>query len=502
MTVFNGKSVCGAAVCADVCVIRKPVLSAERVPVEDADAELRRMAMARHIAARQLQEIYDRALDRFGESNAQIFGIHMMMLEDEDYNGSIDGIIEAENVSAEYAVSRTSEIFSQMLEAMDNEYMRARSADVRDVSYRLMSILRGRADDMSGVPEHAVICADDISPSQAEALDHRSPAAFVMAHGSTLSHTAILARSMNIPVIIGAGDGFLERVRSGEQALVDGSTGEIILEPDSAARSRLAPDIRTVAPAEEKTCTIDGTRVMLLAEGASGALPAFADGTAFLACPRLDDGGEQYEYYRSIMENAAGGRVFLRVPEIPASDPERQKNVLKHLRSVFRAVGKTDSAGILFPMINCAAEARKILKACDEVTTSLRAEGCEVSDNVKLGFMLETPAAAIICDVLAPMSDLFIIDSDVLARLTLSSSGGGIFEEEFYESQKSAVLRLISHSARSAVKNGARIGICGTLAQDSSLTEEFLRMGINKFCVPAGKIEEIRGVIANIDLAE
>ena len=502
MTVFNGKSVCGAAVCASVCVIRKPELSAERIHIEDAPAELRRMAAARCIAARQLQEIYDRALDRFGESNAQIFGIHMMMLEDEDYNGSIDGIIEAENVNAEYAVSRTSEIFSQMLEAMDNEYMRARSADVRDVSYRLMSILRGSTEDMSGIPEHAVICADDISPSQAEALDHRSPAAFVMAHGSTLSHTAILARSMNIPVIIGAGDGFLERVKGGEEALVDGSTGEVILEPDSAARRRLVPEVRTAAPAEEKTCTIDGTRVMLLAEGASGALPAFADGASFLSCQRLDDGEEQYRYYRGIMESATGGRIFLRVPEIPASDPQRHEHVLGHLRSVLRAVGKNDSVGILFPMINCAAEARKILKACDEVTTSLCAGGCEVPDNVKLGFMLETPAAAIISDVLAPMSDLFIIDSDVLARLTLSSSGGGIFDEEFKESQRSAVLRLISNGARNAVKNGARIGICGSLAQDVSLTEEFLRMGINKFCVPAGKIEEIRSVIANVDLAE
>lgn len=502
MTVFNGKSVCGAAVCANVCVIRKPDLSAERVHVDDASAELRRIAAARYVAARQLQEIYDRALDRFGESNAQIFGIHTMMLEDEDYNGSIDGIIEAENVNAEYAVYRTSVIFSQMLEAMDNEYMRARSADVRDVSFRLMSILRGQAEDMSYVPEHSVICADDISPSQAEALDRRSPAAFVMAHGSTLSHTSILARSMNIPVVIGAGDDLLSAVHSGKEMLVDGSTGTIILEPDAALRKCLIPDVRRPAHLEEKTRTIDGTRVMLLAEGASGALPACADGASFLSCPRLDDSEEQYEYYRSIMENAAGGRVFLRVPEIPASDPKRHEHVLMQLRSVFRACGSTDSAGILFPMINCEAEARKILKACDEVTTSLRAEGIEVSDNVKLGFMLETPAAAIISDVLAPMSDLFIIDSDVLSRLTLSSSGGDIFDEQFIGSQKNAVLRLINYSARSAVKNGARIGICGSLAQDPSLTEEFLRMGINKFCVPAGQLEEVRSAVINADLAE
>lgn len=502
MTVFNGKSVCGAAVCANVCVIRKPDLSAERVHVDDASAELRRMETARYVAARQLQEIYDRALDRFGESNAQIFGIHTMMLEDEDYNGSIDGIIEAENVNAEYAVYRTSEIFSQMLEAMDNEYMRARSADVRDVSFRLMSILRGHSEDMSYVPEHSVICADDISPSQAEELDRRSPAAFVMAHGSELSHTAILARSMNIPVVIGAGDGFLDCVHSGEEVLVDGSTGDVILEPDSSARSRLIPQARTAAPAEEKTRTIDGTRIMLLAEGASGALPAYADGASFLACPKLDDPAEQYEYYRKLIESAAGGRVLLRLPEFPVSDPRRHEHEQEQLRAVFRACGKSDSVGVLFPMINCAAEARKILKTCDDVMTSLRAEGCEVSDNVKLGFMLETPAAAIISDVLAPMSDLFIIDSDVLARLTLSVSGGDIYSEEFMESQKNAVLRLIGHSARSAVKNGARIGICGSLARDPSLTGEFLRMGINKFCVPAGNLEEIRGVVANTDLAE
>lgn len=504
MTVFSGKSVSGTAVCASVCVLENPKLSAERVHVNDPEGELQRIAAARYIAAQQLQEIYDSSLVRFGESNAQIFGIHMMMLEDEDYNGSIDGMIVAEGVNAEYAVSRTSQIFSQMLEAMENEYMRARSADVRDVSFRLLSILRGQDYDVSWIPEKAVICAEDISPSQAERLDLRKPAAFVMAHGSELSHTAILSKSMNIPVIIGAGDKFMSSVHNGIEALVDGSTGEIFLHPDEIARKRLTQP-QTRIPVKEQTTTIDGKKIMLLTDSVSGnGIPANADGGIVLSCPRLEYAERQYEYYCGIFQSNFGGKIYLRMPEIPAFDPDRYKHVLEHLRAVFRACAANPgvSPRILFPMINCAAEARKILKVCDDVMTSLRAEGCVVPDGVKLGFMLETPAAAIISDYLAPISDLFMIDSDVLARLTLASYGGSIFEEDFAESQKNTVLRLISYSARSAVKNGAMIGICGSFAQDTSLTEEFLRMGINKFCVPPVKIDELRDIISNVDLSE
>lgn len=506
MTVINGKSVYGAIASGYIRILKKPKLSAERVHVEDTDAEIRRVDTARYVAAGQLQEIYDQALKKIGESNAQIFGIHMMMLEDEDYNGSINDIIRAESVNAEYAVARTSDIFAQMLEAMDNEYMRARSADVRDVSNRIISILTGTPLEFGGIAENSVICADDLTPSEAASLYKSNAAAFVTAHGSPISHTAILAHSMNIPAIIDAGEDLLLKIHDGEEAIVDGFTGEVILSPDKSARKRLNAKRRTKSAAStnlSETRTLDGTKITLLTMvgSASAPLPEYADGICALNCRIIPDEKQQTEFYHSIAESSANGKAIIRMPEISPSNPESQKLCEKQLKSVFRACA-AGSPGILFPMVTCVSEARKILAACDEVQSALRAEGVPCSENARLGFMLETPAAAIVSDLLTPMADFFIIDSDSLARHTLASTGGNIFSEEFADGQKEAVMRLIEYSARNAVKNGAKIGICGSLAADASLTEEFLRMGIDKICVPAEKLPSIREAVLNVDLEE
>lgn len=501
MTVFNGKSVYGAIVSGNVCILKKPVLSAGRVTTEDTATEIHRFEAAKYVASRQLQEIYERAIDEIGEPNAQIFGIHMMMLEDEDYCGSITGIIEAESVNAEYAVAQTSDIFAQMLEAMDNEYMCARSADVRDVSNRLISILTGTSMDIGNIPENSVICADDLTPSEAAALERKKAAAFVTAHGSAISHTAILAHSMNIPAIIGTGDDFLSRIHEGEEVIVDGFTGQVILSPDKSAKRRLTEKRRAkTSPGRgTQTRTLDGKRVTLLSSGAISDIPEFADGAAAMDCRIIPDEQKQYEYYRDIAEISEYRKSVIRMPAISLSDPDRHSKYRSQLRAVFKACSH-GKPSILFPMITSVQEARKIMAACDDIKKELRSEGYDCTENSKIGFMLETPAAAIISDILAPMSDLFIIDSDRLARCTLASYGGSIYSEEFAEGQKAAVMRLISFSTINAVRNGAKIGICGFLAEDASLTGEFLRMGIDKFIIPAEKLPDIRKAVMETNL--
>ncbi|MGN1338745.1 MAG: putative PEP-binding protein [Oscillospiraceae bacterium] len=507
MTVFNGKSVCEAVASGHISILKKPSLSAERIHIDDTGAEKRRVDTARYIAAGQLQEIYDRALEEIGESNAQIFGIHMMMLEDEDYTGSINSIIEAESVNAEYAVARTSDIFAQMLEAMDNEYMRARSADVRDVSNRMIAILSGREMNFGDIRENSVICTDDLTPSEAASLYRSNAAAFVTAHGSPMSHTAILAHSMNIPAIIGAGDDFLSKIHDGEEAIVDGYTGEVILSPDKSALQRVVAKQRSksaaTAAGNAETRTLDGKRVTLLVrtDDPTADLPVHADGICAMDCPVFPDEQQQTAFYRRIAEFTANGKAIIRLPDIPLTDPDRYPRYGSQMRSVFRACA-VGNPGVLFPAITSVQEAQTILGACDGVKSVLRERGFPVSESAKIGFMLETPAAAIISDSLAPIADFFIIDSDRLARSTLASSSDEIFFDEFADSQKESVLRLIEFSARNAVKNGAKIGIFGSLAEDPSLTEQFLRMGIDKFCVSPGKLSAVRREVISTDLSD
>lgn len=502
MTVFNGKGVYGAIVSGSVCVLKKPQLHIEKHIVDDPAEEIHRFGEAKASATEQLQALYDLYIDQIGEPNAQIFNIHMMMLEDEDYCDSITGMIENEGVNAEYAVEQTSEVFAKMLESMDNEYMRARSADVRDVSRRLISILSETTWDLSDIPENAIVCADDITPSEAAALDQRNIAAFVTAFGSPISHTAILAHSMDLPAVIGAGEDLLTKVKDGEEVIVDGFAGQVILSPDEQAKLRL--DVkrrtRTVSGSTAETRTLDGKRITVLACDTM-EVPAQADGVIKLDCPELPTEEEQFALFCDIAEIAEYSKAVIRLPAISPYDPDRHKKYQIQIRAALRA-SSHGSATILFPMITSITEARKILAACDDVRNQLISEGVECSENSRIGFMIETPAAAIISDMLAPVADTMLINSDSIARLILAREKGSIFSEEFAESQRTIVLRLISYCARNAVKNGARIGIGGSLAADTSLTAEFLKMGIDKICVPSHMVGDVREVIMNTDLSE
>lgn len=498
MTVFNGKSIYGAIVSGNVCILKKPSLCCSRIHVEDTQGEINRFHEAKFIADNQLQEIYDRTLEKIGELNAQIFGIHMMMLQDEDYCGSIERIITEEGVNAEYAVARTSDRFATMLEQMDNEYMQARSADVRDVSNRLISILTDTPFELGEIPENSVVCADDITPSEAAALDKSKTAAFVTAHGSPISHTAILAHSMNIPAVIGTGKDFLSIIQEGQEIIVDAFAGQVILNPDRAARNKLNSKLRTKYSAKgDETRTLDGKRVTLLALG-NEPLPMYADGFAVLEPKFFEDEQRQFEYYKEIAEVANQSRAILRMPPISRFTPDSTGKVRRQLRAVLRA-GVYGSPGILFPTVSSVQEARRILGFCDEIKNELRESGVKRFEGSKLGFMIETPATAIISDLLAPISDFFIINSDSLARYTLAESGE-IFWEDFADAQKAVVMRLIAYAARNAVKIGCPVGICGSFAEDKSLIPDLLKHGITKLIVSPDKVEDIRRFVMSVDL--
>lgn len=502
MTVFNGKGVYGAIVSGSVCMLKKPTLRTEKLHISDAAAEISRFEEAKYTAGQQLQELYDMYIDQIGESNAQIFNIHMMMLEDEDYCGSITGMIESESVNAEYAVQQTSEVFAKMLESMDNEYMRARCADVRDVSQRLISILSACPMDLSDIPENAIVCADDITPSEAAALEQRHISAFVTAFGSPISHTAILAHSMDIPAVIGTGEDLLTKARDGEEVIVDGFAGQVILSPDAYAKIRLnaKKHTRSRAASTAETRTADGKRITLLVSDTMD-IPEYADGIAALNCAEMPDETSQFEFDRGVAEIAEYSKAVICLPAIKPSDPDRYEKYQMQIRAAIRSCSH-GSPSVLFPRVTSVTEARKILNACDEIRNTLISEGYDCSENSRLGFMIDTPAAAIISDMLAPMSDTLMIDSDRLARCLLARSEGSVFSEEFAEGQRVAVMRMISYCARNAVKNGARIGICGSLAADTSLTEEFLQMGIDKICIPQHMLGEIRAAVMNTDLSD
>ena len=340
----------------------------------------------------------------------------------------------------------------------------------------------------------------DLTPSETAALERRNIAALVTAHGSAISHTAILAHSMNIPTVIGIGDEFLANIRPGEQAFVDGFSGEVILEPDAGILSKLTAPQEKSTDTSEGTHTADGTHVSIYsADDPCAPLPEYADGIAVFSCPLLSDETKQYEYYRAIAERTPDCRAIIRMPVISPKDPDRQIKYDQQIRAVFRAASHGEP-GILFPMITSVPEARKILAACDDAKMELRAEGVKCSENVKIGFMVEIPAAAIISDCLAPMADFFIIDSDSIARHTLACYEEDCFSPDFADGQLEAVMRLIGNSARNAVKNGARIGICGSLAGDTSLTGDFLRMGIDNFCVTPDRLAEVRKRVTEVDL--
>lgn len=541
---FSGKGVYSAVAIGKISVFRKRDVSVTRTHITDSAAELRRVEQAKQKAAEQLQAIYDKALKEVGETNAQIFEIHMIMLDDEDYNDSIRSIIETQSVNAEYAVAVTADNFSEMFASMEDPYMQARSADVRDISNRLIANLTGTASDVASAGDKMIVCAEDLAPSETVALDKDKVLAFVTAKGSSNSHTAILARNMNIPAVIGAGDEFLSSITDGQTAVVDGYTGEIFLDPDEEtiakySKKREADEEKKRLLQELKgkeNVTLDGRKINIFANisgtdniGAvlvndAGGIGLFRSEFLYLENTDFPTEDQQFQAYKRVLESMAGKKVVIRTLDIGADKQvdyfglKKEENPALGLRAIricltrpeifrtqLRALYRASIFGnlaIMFPMITSVREVERIKSICEEVKQELSSEGIEYSDKVELGIMIETPAAAIISDQLAPLVDFFSVGTNDLTQYTLACDRQNPDIEEFIDTHHEAILRLIEMSAENAHKNGAWIGICGELAADTTLTERFLRMGIDELSVSAPFVLKVRDAVRKLDLSK
>lgn len=542
MTEFQGKGVFGAVAIGKISVFEKQEVKVKRCHITDTENEKARVEQAKEQAKEQLQQIYEKALKEVGETNAQIFEIHMMMIDDEDYNDSINNIIESQNVNAEYAVAVTADNFAEMFASMDDSYMQARASDVKDISERLIKNLSSGNQETNKTNDKVIICASDLAPSETVSLDKEKVLAFVTANGSSNSHTAILARNMNIPAVIGVGEKFLEEIKNGETAIVDGFTGKVYIDPDSETLEAMQKKQKQDTEKKEllqklkgkENITLDGTKINIYANiggvdniGAvllndAGGIGLFRSEFLYLENSDYPTEEQQFQAYKKVLESMAGKKVIIRTLDIGADKQvdyfhlekednpalgyrairiclTRPKIFKTQLRALYRA-SAFGNLGIMFPMITSVKELERIKEICEEVKNELRAEDVEYSENTEIGIMIETPAAAIISDRLAPMVDFFSVGTNDLTQYTLACDRQNPRLEEFCDTHHEAILRLIRMSAENAHKNGAWIGICGELAGDTTLTEEFLRMGIDELSVSPAFVLKVRDTVRNIDL--
>ena len=544
MTVFKGKGVYGAVASGKISVFKKQNIAIKRVHCTDTASEIARVESAKAKTLEQLQAIYEKALKEVGETNAQIFEIHMMMLEDDDYNDSITNIIENQKVNAEYAVAVTADNFADMFSSMDDSYMQARAADVRDISDRIIANLTGVGSDNVELYDKMIVCAEDLAPSETVSLDKDKVVAFVTVHGSSNSHTAILARNMNIPAVIGVGDEFLEKVNDGDEAFVDGFTGEIFVNPDAETREKLVT--RQQSEDEKKrllqelkgkeNITEDGKRINIFANIGSvdnigavllndaGGIGLFRSEFLYLENSDYPTEEQQFLAYKRVLESMAGKKVIIRTLDIGADKQvdyfgmNKEENpalgyrairicltrpeIFKvQLRALYRA-SVFGNLGIMFPMITSVREVEQILAICDEVKKELSEQGITYSKTIEVGIMIETPAAAIISDKLAPLVDFFSVGTNDLTQYTLACDRQNPDIEAFCDTHHEAILRLIEMAAENAHKNGIWIGICGELAADTSLTETFLRMGIDELSVSPSFVLKVRDTVRHCNLSK
>lgn len=542
MIKFIGNGVCGAVAIGKISLFKRNNIKIESVKVDDKEYELNRFEKAKQSALVQLEEIYNKALAEAGEDNAQIFEIHMMMIEDEDYNDAITDMISSQGFNAEYAVSSASDSFAEIFSSMDGDYMQARAADVRDISDRIISCLTDSKTDQLSNKDKLIICADDLAPSETISLDKNKVLAFVTAYGSSNSHTAILAKSMNIPVIIGVGEEFLEKIEDDQSAIADGFSGELIINPDSETLAFYEKKLKEDNAKNEalknlrgkENITLDGTRINIFAnigsvksvdkalENDAGGIGLFRSEFLYLENSDFPTEEEQFTAYKNVLEKMSGKKVIIRTMDIGADKQADYFNLDKEdnpalglrairicltrpeifktqLRALYRA-SIYGNLGIMFPMITSVSEIEEILEICNQVKSELGYENKDYSDKVELGIMIETPAAAIISDKLAPFVNFFSVGTNDLIQYTLACDRQNSHLERFCDTHHEAILRLIEMSAKNAHSNGAWIGICGELAADTTLTERFLRMGIDELSVSPSFVLKVRDKVRQVGL--
>ena len=540
MQVYSGKSVFGGIAIGKISVYRKNEQQLKRVRTEDTKGELARYEAAKAAAIEQLQELYQKALKEVGEANAAIFEIHQMMLDDGDYNESVQNIIETQKINAEYAVAVTGDNFAQMFRAMDDDYMRERAADVKDVSERVLSILNGGQKGKVVTDEPVIIVADDLAPSETVQLEKDMVLSFVTVHGSVNSHTAILARTMAIPALIGTEELPLDDTVDGKLAVVDGLNGKIYVEPDAQTLEEMKK--RRQAELEKKellqllkgkdNVTLDGKKIMLYAnignikdlatviQNDAGGIGLFRSEFIYLEKDRYPTEEEQFSIYKTAVETMAGKRVIIRTLDIGADKQceyfkmDKEENpalgyrairicltrpeIFKtQLRALFRASAYGNLA-IMYPMITSLWEVKRIKEIVEEVKAELTAEQLEFG-NPQQGIMIETPAAVMMSEELAKEVDFFSIGTNDLTQYTLAIDRQNPKLDKFYDAHHPAVLSMIRMTVENAHKAGIWAGICGELGADTSLTKEFLAMGVDELSVSPGSILPIRKIILETD---
>lgn len=540
MLEITGKSVFGGVAIGPVKVYKKGENVVKRVKVEDVEAEVKRFDEAKETAKGQLDALHDKALKEVGEANAAIFEAHRMFLEDPGYLDSVYNIIRTQGVNAEVAVATTGDNYAEMLAAMDDDYMKARSADVKDVSNRVISVLQGNTGDGSLGDVPVILLADDLAPSETVQLDKSKVLSFVTRHGSTNSHTAILARTMGIPAIIGAD--FSDDV-DGKNGIVDGALGKLFIDPDDET---LAKYTKQKAELDEKkrllqelkgkeNVTLDGKKINLYAniggvgdvaevlENDAGGIGLFRSEFLYLKKDDYPTENEQFEAYRKVAQMMAGKKVIIRTLDIGADKQadyfhlEHEENpamgfrairiCLKRpeifktqLRAIFRA-SYYGNIAIMYPMIISVDEVKRIKEIVAEVKKELDAENIPYGE-VEQGIMVETPAAVIMSEELAQEVDFFSIGTNDLTQYTLACDRQNAAVEDFADTHHPAVLRSIETTIKNGHKGGAWVGICGELGADTSLTETFLRMGVDELSVSPSRILSVRDAIRKVDLSK
>ena len=540
MQVHHGKSVFGGIAIGKISVFSKKEHRIVRVKISDIDAELVRFEAAKQTALTQLAALYEKACREVGEANAAIFEVHRMMLEDDDFIDSVKNIITTQQVNAEYAVGLTADNFANMFSAMDDEYMRGRAADVKDISERLISILKGRADGRLDAEDLVIVLAEDLAPSETVQMDKDKILSFVTVHGSVNSHTAILARTMGIPALVDTGFALTEDL-NGKEAIVDGFDGVIYIEPDEETSERLLKRKEEEDEKKELLLTLkgkedvtpDGRHVMLYANiGSTGDLAMVLKNDAsgiglfrsefiYLESDDFPSENEQFQIYKSVAETMAGKRVIIRTLDIGADkkvdyfnlDAEKnpelgyrairiclsQPEIFKtQLRAILRA-GVYGNIAIMYPMITSVDEVRKIKVIMNEVKAELKEQGIAYADVLE-GIMIETPAAVMVSDELAKEVDFFSIGTNDLTQYTLAIDRQNPKLDDFYNPHHPAVLKMIRMTVENAHKAGIWAGICGELGADTTLTEEFIRMGVDELSVSPGRILQIRKIIRETTL--
>lgn len=533
MITLEGKSVFGGVAIGKIQFYKRNEITIKRTRVEDVEAEVERFQNAKAKTLELLKGLYEKALEDVGEANAMIFEAHQLMLEDPDYVESIENIIRTQDVNAEYAIGATADNFAAIFEAMDDAYMQGRAADVRDVSERLLQALSSQNETVMVMDEPVIIAADDLVPSETVQLDKEKVLSFVTMYGSANSHTAILARTMNIPAVIGLGEALKEEY-DGKVAIVDGVDGKVYIDPDEETMASMQKKQKKDQEQKEllnqlkgkENVTKSGQKVNVYANignladvGAvlkndAGGIGLFRSEFLYLESDTYPTEEQQFAVYKKVAETMAGKKVIIRTLDIGADKQvdyfklDKEDNPALGYRAIricltrpeifktqLRALYRASAYGqisIMFPMIISVAEVKKIKEIVEEVKAELRTEGAAFREDVELGIMIETPAAVMVSRELAKEVDFFSVGTNDLTQYTLAIDRQNQKLENFYDSHHPAVLAMIRMAAESAHAEGKWIGICGELGADVTLTETFLKMGIDELSVAPGMVLKVR----------